>query len=83
MTTGEFEFDSIYVNEQDDVDDGISLAFPVETTIFWVIFVVLMPILFSNLLVSNIYLYCYMLASCGMMVAWVQEICIGLVLTFM
>ena len=62
MTTGEFEFDSIYVNEQDDVDDGISLAFPVETTIFWVIFVVLMPILFSNLLVSNIYLYCYMLS---------------------
>jgi len=60
MTTGEFEFDTIYVNEQDDVDDGISLAFPVETTIFWVIFVVMMPILFSNLLVSNIYLYYYM-----------------------
>ena len=53
MTTGEFEFDTIYINEQDDVDKGISLEFPVETTIFWVIFVIMMPILFSNLLVSN------------------------------
>jgi len=56
MTTGEFDFDTIYINEQDDVDNGISLAFPVETTIIWVIFIIMMPILFSNLLVSNILL---------------------------
>ena len=53
MTTGEFEFDTIFINEQDLVDDGIVLLFPTLTTILWIIFIVMMPILFNNLLVCN------------------------------
>ena len=51
MTTGEFEFDTIYINDQELVDDGLSLFLPDLTGIFWVIFIIIMPILFSNLLV--------------------------------
>ena len=54
MTTGEFEFDTIFINEQDLVDDGIVLLFPTLTTILWIIFIVMMPILFNNLLVCYI-----------------------------
>ena len=53
MTTGEFEFDTIFVNDQGLVDDGLVVPFPTLTTILWIIFVVTMPILFNNLLVSN------------------------------
>ena len=53
MTTGEFEFDTIFVNEQELVDADLDLLFPTLTTIIWVIFVVTMPILFNNLLVCN------------------------------
>ena len=51
MTTGEFEFDTIFINEQDLVDDGLELLFPTLTSILWIIFIVTMPILFNNLLV--------------------------------
>jgi len=51
MTTGEFEFDTIFVNEQESVDDGLDLLFPALTSILWIVFVVTMPILFNNLLV--------------------------------
>lgn len=60
MTTGEFEFDTIYLNDEEFVEGGIRLAFPVEFTILWVVFIIMMPILFSNLLVSvvtNIFSY--------------------------
>ena len=51
MTTGEFEFDTIFINNQELVDEGISLFLPELTAIFWVIFIIIMPIIFSNLLV--------------------------------
>ena len=51
MTTGEFEFDTIFINEQDLVDDGLVLLFPVITSTLWIAFIVTMPILFNNLLV--------------------------------
>ena len=51
MTTGEFEFDTIFINEQELVDDGLVLLFPTLTAILWVMFIVTMPILFNNLLV--------------------------------
>ena len=54
MTTGEFEFDTIFNNDQDLVDEGLSLFLPEVTAIMWVIFIIVMPILFSNLLVSNL-----------------------------
>ena len=53
MTTGEFEFDTLYVNDQELVDEGLSLFLPELTGIFWVIFIIIMPILFSNLLVHT------------------------------
>ena len=58
MTTGEFEFDTLYINDQELVDEGLSLFLPELTGIFWVIFIIVMPILFSNLLVGN-----YMIAT--------------------
>ena len=51
MTTGEFEFDTIFINDQELVDEDLSLFLPELTGIFWVIFIIIMPIIFSNLLV--------------------------------
>ena len=51
MTTGEFEFDTIFVNDQELVDGGLELFLPYLTAILWVLFIIIMPILFSNLLV--------------------------------
>jgi len=53
MTTGEFEFDTIYLNNQESVDNNISLVYPYVFTILWVVFIIMMPVLFSNLLVSS------------------------------
>jgi len=52
MTTGEFEFDNIFINDQELVDEGLILFLPELTAIIWVLFIIMMPILFSNLLVS-------------------------------
>ena len=52
MTTGEFEFDTIYINDE-ELASETSLAYPIEFTILWVVFIIMMPILFSNLLVSS------------------------------
>lgn len=50
MTTGEFEFDTIFRQSGDpNVPD---LAHPVVSYILWVAFLILMPILLTNLLVS-------------------------------
>ena len=51
MTTGEFEFDKIFIYDQELVDEGLSLFLPELTAVLWVIFIIIMPILFSNLLV--------------------------------
>ena len=53
MTTGEFEFDTILINDQELVDEGLRLFLPELTGIFWVIFIIIMPIIFSNLLVGS------------------------------
>ena len=55
MTTGELDFDTIYLND----DDTMRLAYPIEFTILWVVFIIMMPILFSNLLVSTNTTYSY------------------------
>ena len=44
MTTGEFEFDKIFFSS--------TVSYPYTTYILWIIFIILMPILFNNLLVS-------------------------------
>lgn len=51
MTTGEFEFDTIFINDQELVDEELSLFIPWLTALIWIIFVIVMPIIFSNLLV--------------------------------
>jgi len=53
MTTGEFEFDTLFINDQELVDEGVNLFLPELKAIMWVIFIFVMPILFGNLLVSN------------------------------
>ena len=53
MTTGEFEFDTLFIDEQELVDEGLSLFLPELTGIFWVIFIIIMPIIFNNLLVCG------------------------------
>ena len=55
MTTGEFEFDSIFRQfpggaEPESVMEEI--PFPRVSFVIWIIFLVLMPILLTNLLVS-------------------------------
>jgi len=54
MTIGEAEFDSIFRRYSDgDKSDINEIPFQEVSYILWVIFVVLMPILLSNLLVSS------------------------------
>jgi len=69
MTTGEFEFDTIFVNDQGLIDNGLIVPFPTLTTILWIIFVVTMPILFSNLLVGNRLHHMHYTILCGRLVS--------------
>ena len=52
MTTGELDFDGIFFNSQEDADDGNNLFYPHVAYFLWIVFIVMMPILLSNLLVS-------------------------------
>ena len=47
MTTGELGYDSLYHQEE----GAEEIAFPPVSFLLWVIFLVLMPVLLSNLLV--------------------------------
>ena len=54
MTTGEFDFDSIF--RQDPTggsDDAEEIPFPQISYILWIVFVILMPILLTNMLVNS------------------------------
>ena len=48
MTTGELDFDDLF-HQQEGEDE---IAFPPLSFLLWIIFLVLMPVLLSNLLVS-------------------------------
>ena len=52
MITGEFEFDAIFLNNSSD-----TIPYPLTTYLLWIVFVILMPILFNNLLVSLEYMH--------------------------
>ena len=52
MTTGEFDFDGIFFNSQDDAEDGNDLFYPEIAYILWIVFIILMPIILTNLLVG-------------------------------
>lgn len=55
MTTGEFEFDDIFQQTPGGVMSAAeipgSIPFPIVSYILWIIFLILMPILLTNLLV--------------------------------
>ena len=55
MTTGELDYDDLF-HQQEGEDE---IAFPPVSFILWVVFLVLMPVLLSNLLVS-----CYIFQNC-------------------
>lgn len=52
MTTGEFDFDTTFrqdpIGERDDVEE---IPFPPVSYIVWVVFVIMMPIILTNMLV--------------------------------
>lgn len=58
MTTGEFEYEQVFRfrDSQDDEPPG-ALHFEAMSNILWVIFVILMPLLFVNLLVSSRFIH--------------------------
>ncbi|CAI8048714.1 Transient receptor potential cation channel subfamily A member 1 homolog [Geodia barretti] len=54
MTTGEFEYDGIFRQAPGGIDPGTvrEIPFPPVTYILWIVFIILMPILLTNLLVG-------------------------------
>ena len=55
MATGELGYDDIFrQSTSDSMSDDPDVPFPAISYILWVIFVIIMPILFTNLLVSLI-----------------------------
>ena len=56
MTTGEFEFDTLFLNTVDNFDNNNgaplpTLHFPGAAYFLWIVFIIMMPVLFNNLLV--------------------------------
>ena len=51
MTTGEFEFDGLFQHGEPTEND---LPYLPASAILWIIFVILMPVLLTNLLVSDV-----------------------------
>lgn len=47
MTAGDFSFNTIFGIESDGM-----ISFPVISYIVWIVFIIIMPILFANMLVS-------------------------------
>jgi transient receptor potential cation channel subfamily A protein 1 len=50
MSTGEFEYDTIFGNTDDD--DNKLITFEVLATLLWIVFLIMMPILLINLLIG-------------------------------
>ena len=72
MTTGEFDFDSIF--RQDPTgrsDDAEEIPFPPISYILWIAFVIIMPILLTNMLVYMN--FCVMLNNPVMAINVVEE----------
>ena len=68
MTTGELDFDGIFFNSQEDAEEGNNLFYPHIAYFLWIVFIVLMPIVLTNLLVKKlrlcIYPIFYIIISC-------------------
>lgn len=60
MATGEFEFDSIFRQDPSGVrDDAKEIPFPPVSYILWIVFVIIMPILLTNMLVCMHVMHTY------------------------
>jgi len=65
MSTGEFEFDTLFYNTDDGrFNQGTTqssgqlendLLYPGATYILWILFIIMMPIVLTNLLVGTVY----------------------------
>ena len=53
MTAGGFNFDSMFRQDGSELPKSPDIQFPFASYILWVLFLILMPILFINLLVSD------------------------------
>ena len=60
LTLGEFDFDTLFFNSEEDNsqsdDDGglpNELLYPVSSYLMWIVFLIVMPIVLTNLLVGN------------------------------
>ena len=54
MTTGEFEFDSIFRQDPTgESDNAEEIPFPPISYILWIVFIIIMPVLLTNMLVNN------------------------------
>ena len=61
MTTGEFDFDGIFFNSQEDAEEGQDLFYPEVAYILWIVFIILMPVILTNLLVRMLMYFYSML----------------------
>ena len=52
MTAGDFSFDSVFAPSRES-EDAEEVMFVYSTVILWIIFLIIMPILFVNMLVST------------------------------
>ena len=77
MATGEFDFDSIF--RQDPTggsDDAEEIPFPPVSYILWIVFIIIMPILLTNMLVFIIIMQCNVLDMillcmiCSSLIGW-------------
>ena len=50
MTTGEFDFD---VTFRQDKNQGRDIQYPFASNVLWILFIIMMPILLTNLLVRK------------------------------
>lgn len=70
MTTGDFDFDSLFRLSPNGENEGVNdIPFPAISVILWMIFIILMPILLTNMLVNTKDHYCF----CLFITAWVSS----------
>ena len=63
MTTGEFDYDSIFrQNPTGESDNAEEIPFPPISFILWIVFVIIMPVLLTNMLVRHCNSY---MAACA------------------
>ena len=73
MTTGEFDFDGIFFNSQEDAEEGRDLFYPEIAYTLWIVFIILMPIILTNLLVCMLMCATLMCYSYSYACVWLTQ----------